>query len=239
MPSGPVALRGLTRLNVLLMSAAVKESLHVLVAGHISGTVLSSKRAKKLFSLPGSKTSWSVTFGIQAKELHFCFRPESIVSHDLGCHVHFTEKWPPSGPSPSGRFSHLHRGTLELCQSDDWFLVTSLTKALLSLLLSLAGRPALGRVLVVPNFFHLRMMEATVFLGTFNAADICWYPFPNVCLYTTLFQSSNGQFPSPHGLVFALLAMVPYIDRCVPFQIMSNQLNTPQLDSNQVVETSR
>uniref|UniRef100_A0A8C7QDR0 DNA-directed RNA polymerase n=1 Tax=Oncorhynchus mykiss TaxID=8022 RepID=A0A8C7QDR0_ONCMY len=34
----------------------------------------------------------------------------------------------------------------------------------------LAGQPALGRVLVVPNFFHLRMMEATVFLGTFNAA---------------------------------------------------------------------
>jgi hypothetical protein len=24
--------------------------------------------------------------------------------------------------------------------------------------------------LVVPNFFYLRMMEATVFLGTFNAA---------------------------------------------------------------------
>ena len=54
------------------------------------------------------------------------------------------------------------------------FLVTSLTKALLPLLLSLAGRPALGRVLVVLNFFHLRMMEATVFLGNFNAADIFW-----------------------------------------------------------------
>uniref|UniRef100_UPI00358EC140 phagosome assembly factor 1 isoform X2 n=1 Tax=Myxine glutinosa TaxID=7769 RepID=UPI00358EC140 len=49
------------------------------------------------------------------------------------------------------------------------FLVTSLTKALLPRLLSLAGRPALGRVLVVPNFFHLRIMEATVLLGTFNA----------------------------------------------------------------------
>jgi hypothetical protein len=30
---------------------------------------------------------------------------------------------------------------------------------------------ALGRVLVVPNFFHFRMMEATVFLGTFKAAE--------------------------------------------------------------------
>jgi hypothetical protein len=31
----------------------------------------------------------------------------------------------------------------------------------------------------------------------------------------------------------------PYIDRCVPFQIPSNQLNLPQVDSNQVVETSQ
>jgi hypothetical protein len=49
-----------------------------------------------------------------------------------GCHVPFTEVWLPSDHStikaclveccrdgsPSGRFSHLHRGTLELCQSD-------------------------------------------------------------------------------------------------------------------------
>ena len=33
--------------------------------------------------------------------------------------------------------------------------------------------------------------------------------------------------------------MGPYIDRCVPFQIMSNQLNLPQVDSNQVLETSK
>ena len=77
------------------------------------------------------------------------------------------------------------------------FLVTSLTKALLPRLLSLAGRPALGRFLVVPNFFHLRIMEATVFLRTFNTADIFWYPSPDLCLYTickhlekTVFTSS-------------------------------------------------
>ena len=33
--------------------------------------------------------------------------------------------------------------------------------------------------------------------------------------------------------------MGPYIDRSVPFQIMSNQLNLPQVYSNQVVETLR
>ena len=50
------------------------------------------------------------------------------------------------------------------------FLVSSLTKALLPRLFSWAERSALGRVLVVPNIFHLRMM-APVFLGTLNAAD--------------------------------------------------------------------
>ena len=52
------------------------------------------------------------------------------------------------------------------------FMVTSLTKAFRPRLLSLAGQPVLGRVLVVPNFFHLRM--AIVFLGTFNAAEMFW-----------------------------------------------------------------
>ena len=53
MPSGPAALRWLTHLNVLLTSAAVKESPHVLVAGRVSGTVLSSKRTKKNNKSPG------------------------------------------------------------------------------------------------------------------------------------------------------------------------------------------
>jgi hypothetical protein len=37
----------------------------------------------------------------------------------------------------------------------------------------------------------------------------------------------------------ALSTVGPYIDRCVPFQIMSNQLNLPQVDFKQVVETSQ
>jgi hypothetical protein len=61
MPSGPAALQGLTRLNVLLTSAAVKASPQVLVAGLVSGTVLFSKQVKKFFSLSGSKTSISTT----------------------------------------------------------------------------------------------------------------------------------------------------------------------------------
>jgi hypothetical protein len=45
--------------------------------------------------------------------------------------------------------------------------------------------------LVVPNFFHLRMMEATVFLGTFNASDIFWYPSPGLCLDKILSRRST------------------------------------------------
>ena len=61
-------------------------------------------------------------------------------------------------------------------------LVTSLTKALLPPLLSLAERLALGRDLLVPNIFHVRMMEGTVFLGTFNAAECFWYTSSDLCL---------------------------------------------------------
>ena len=52
------------------------------------------------------------------------------------------------------------------------FLITSLTKALLPQLISLGRWPALGRILVVRNFIHLRIMEATLFLGTYNAAEM-------------------------------------------------------------------
>ena len=59
------------------------------------------------------------------------------------------------------------------------FFITSLTKALLPWLLNLAGLPALGRVLDVPNFFHLRIMKAPGLLGTFNAAGY-FVAFPQV-----------------------------------------------------------
>ena len=88
------------------------------------------------------------------------------------------------------------------------FLVTSLTKALLPRLLSLAGRPALGRVLVVPNFFHLRMMEATVFLGTFNAAEMFCYPSPDLCLDTILCLSSTDNSFDLMAWFFALTCTV-------------------------------
>ena len=76
------------------------------------------------------------------------------------------------------------------------FLVTFLIKVRLPQLLSLAGRPVLGRVLGVRNFFHLRM-----FLGTFNAAENFCYLSQDLCLNPVL--ELEGQFLQPHGLVFA------------------------------------
>ena len=62
MPSELAVLRGLTCLNILPTSATENESPQSLGVGHIGGTVLSSKQAKKVFSLSGSKTSVSTTW---------------------------------------------------------------------------------------------------------------------------------------------------------------------------------
>jgi hypothetical protein len=83
-----------------------------------------------------------------------------------------------------------------------------------------------------------RMMEATVFFGSFNGADIL-VPFPRSVPRHNPVSELYGQFLQPHGLVFALTCTVNcgtlYRQVCV----FSNQLNLPQVDSSQVVETSQ
>jgi hypothetical protein len=67
-------------------------------------------------------------------------------------------------------------------------------------------------------------------------------PFPRYVHRHNPVSELYGQFLQPKGLVFALTCTVracQSIDRCVPFPIMSNQLDLPQVDSNQVVETSQ
>ena len=88
------------------------------------------------------------------------------------------------------------------------FLAIFLTKDLLPRLLGLAGRPALGKVLVVPNVFHLRMTEATVFLGTFNAAEMFWYLFPDMWLDAILSRCSTDNFFDLMACFFALTCTV-------------------------------
>ena len=141
----------------------------------------------------GARFPPDVTFGIQTKAFNVAFiRPENLVSH---------------GQCPLGAFVECCRvvllkgspiSTEELWSSVRVTIVTnvtSMTNALLPRLLSLAGRPALGRVLVVPNFFHFRMMEAIVFLETFNAVDIFWYHSLDLCLDTILsWLSTDNSF---------------------------------------------
>ena len=145
-----------------------------------------------------------------------------------GFHVPFTEECFPSGHfsikawlveycrdvCPSGRFSHLHTGTLELFQSD---------------------HQVLGHI---PN----QDTSPKMFLGTFNASDIFWYLSPDLCLDKILSRSSTDNsfdLSACQSKNQAISTVGPHIDRCVPFQIMSNHLNLPRVDSNQVVETSR
>lgn len=61
---------------------------------------------------------------------------------------------------------------LELSQSDHFgsWLVTSLNKALLPQLLSLARQPALGKVQDVPNTLPFKIIF--VLVGTVNAAEM-------------------------------------------------------------------
>ncbi len=59
-----------------------------------------------------------------------------------------------SGVCPSADFSYLHIWSWSSTRVTIRFLVTTLTKALLHQLVSLARRPALRRILVVSNVFH-------------------------------------------------------------------------------------
>jgi hypothetical protein len=80
-----------------------------------------------------------------------------------------------------------------------------------------------------------------VFLGTFNAAKMFCYPSPDLCLDTIMSRCSTDKSFDLMACFYSepvLSSVGPYIDRCGPFQIMSNQLNLSHMDSNKVIETS-
>jgi hypothetical protein len=147
-----------------------------------------------------------------------------------GCHVPFTEEWLPFWPFQHNgliggvlqRFSHLHRGTLELCQSDHQVLGHLPDQGPSPPIAQFGRRPALGTVLVFQNIFHLRMMEATVFLSIFNTAEMFWYPAPTQSCLRSLRKNPSTSWLG-FSFLHALSTVGPYIDRCVPFQ--SCQIN--------------
>jgi hypothetical protein len=83
----------------------------------------------------------------------------------------------------------------------------------------------LGRVLVVPNFFHLRMMEATVLMVTYNVAEFFEGTLPQISASTQSCVRALWTIPSTSLLGFWSDMHCQLKDlMCVSFQIMSNQL---------------
>ena len=84
------------------------------------------------------------------------------------------------------------------------FLVTSLTKALLPQLLSLAGRPGLGGSKLLP----FKTDRGHCVLGDLQCCRNVLLPFPRSVPRHNPVSELYRQFPRPHGLVFALTCTV-------------------------------
>ena len=168
----------------------------------------------------------------------------------VGCHVPLTEEWLLPGHSmiqawlmercrdgsPSERFSSLDKKHWSSVRETVGFLVTALTKALPQSF-SLARQPALGRVLVVSNFFHSWIIEASVVIATSNPAEMFQYPSPDLCLDTILSRRSTENsfnFMAWFGLWCALSAVGPlYRQVCAfPNHIQSTEFTTGGLQSS-------
>lgn len=95
----------------------------------------------------------------------------------------------------SGTPSHLHTGSLKLSQWD-LQVIGHLYKTFHPLLLSVASWPALGRRLVVPNFFKWRIVKAALLWETFSSGKM-FSSSPELCLPTELcphIRSSHSFF---------------------------------------------
>ena len=132
---------------------------------------------------------------------------------------------------PSGWFSHLHRRTLEVCQSDHQVL-SHLPEQGPSPPIALFGQAASSRK-SLGGFKLLPFNNEGHCFGGPSMLQNVFGTLPQICASTQSCLGALQTIPSTSWLVR------PYIDSCVPFQIMSNQLNLPQVDSNQVVETSQ
>ena len=142
----------------------------------------------------------------------------------MGFRVSFIEERLPSGHSaikprsmvccsdgcPSGGFSHLHTRPLELSQSDHRVLGHLSYEGPFPLIAQ-SGQVALGRVLVVTKLLPFKNYGGHCAPGTLQCSIICFAAFP---------RSVPPHNPiSELGLIW-----------CVPFQIMSNHLNSAQVD---------
>ena len=100
------------------------------------------------------------------------------------------------------------------------FLLTSLTKPFLAQLLSLVGRPALGRVCVVLSFIFSPFPNdgAHCALGNFKHPRNCFMAFPrSMPPHNAISTDSSLDFMVEFLLWHALPTVEPCIERCVSF----------------------
>jgi hypothetical protein len=182
-----------------------------------------------LHLMDGARFPPDVMLGIQAKEFNLGFiRTENLVPH---------------GQSPLGAFSHIYRGTLELCHCDHWVL-GQLPDQGPSPLISQFGRATRSRT-SLGGFKLLPFKNGRghcVFVDCQCCRNVLVPLSPDLCPDKIMSQSSKDNsfdLMAWFLLWYTLSTGGAYIDRCVPFQIMSNHLNLSQVKSNQVVETSQ
>ena len=154
----------------------------------------------------------------------------------------FTEERLPSGNSAINRIGGDRWRSVECCsdsgpnlvfppRQDFWssarvtirFLVTSLTKALLPQLLKFGWTASSKKRTGCSKLLQFKNGQCALVNPQYSR--IISVAFRRSVPQLNPVSALCRQFLRPHGLVFALIcisAARPHIDRCVPFQIMSN-----------------
>ena len=137
---------------------------------------------------------------------------------------------------PSGRFSHLHRGTLELCQSDHWVLGhlpdQGPSPPIAQFVRAVSSSKSLGGSKLLP----LKNDGGPCVLGDLQCCKKMLLPFPRSVPRHNPVSELYRQFLRPHGLVFALTCTVNhgtlYIQVCAsPNHVQSIEFTTGGLQS--------
>ena len=137
---------------------------------------------------------------------------------------------------PSGRFSHLHRGSLELCQTDHRVLGHLPDQGPFPSIDQFGRAANTRKSLGGSKLLSFKNDGVHCVLKDLQCCRNVLVPLPLSVPRHNPVSEVYGQFLRPHGLVFGLTCNVNCGNLwrlvCVP-------LNLPQVDSNQVVETSQ
>ena len=138
---------------------------------------------------------------------------------------------------PSGRFSHLHRGTLELCQSDHWVLRHLFDQGPSPPIAQFSRVASSRRSLGGSKLLPLKNDGGHCVLGELQYFRNVLVPFPRSVPRHNPVSELYRQFLRPHGLVFALTCTVNcgtlYRQVCAfPNHVQSIEFTTGGLQSS-------